>query len=185
MNKTGFIYLWYDKKHKRYYLGSHWGKIDDGYICSSNWMRDAYRRRPSDFKRRIIQTNIIRENLVNIEHQWLSKIKNEELGKKYYNLMNRRTGNWSHIDTSRLTVSQKISNALLGKKRAPASEERKKKISIAMKGRPSHNKGKFMSEEQKLKIGEANSKSLIGKKLSEEHRKKISESIKQHWTNRK
>ena len=54
MEKYGFIYVWYDKKHKRYYVGSHWGHEDDGYICSSSWMRKAYRRRPSDFRRRII-----------------------------------------------------------------------------------------------------------------------------------
>ncbi len=29
--KYGFIYLWRDRKHNRYYLGSHWGSEDDGY----------------------------------------------------------------------------------------------------------------------------------------------------------
>ena len=44
MEKYGFVYIWYDKKRKMYYIGSHWGTDDDGYICSSNRMRDAYRR---------------------------------------------------------------------------------------------------------------------------------------------
>ena len=35
--KYGFVYIWYDRKHHRYYIGCHWGTIDDGYICSSNW----------------------------------------------------------------------------------------------------------------------------------------------------
>src|SRR5271166_4017683 len=94
--KCGFVYMWYDSakskqngpdKIKRFYIGCHWGREDDGYICSSNWMRDAYRRRSQDFKRRIIKTNISsKELLLEQEHKWLSLIKKEELGKKYYNL---------------------------------------------------------------------------------------------------
>jgi hypothetical protein len=52
--KYGFVYLWFDRKHKRYYVGAHWGKEDDGYICSSNWMRDAYKKRSQDFLREIL-----------------------------------------------------------------------------------------------------------------------------------
>lgn len=36
MNKYGFIYLWYDRKHKRYYIGAHWGLKNDGYIWWNN-----------------------------------------------------------------------------------------------------------------------------------------------------
>ena len=56
--KYGFVYLQFDRKHKRYYVGCHWGTVDDGYICSSNWMRDTYNRRPQDFKRRILKKNL-------------------------------------------------------------------------------------------------------------------------------
>lgn len=38
------------KKHSKYYIGSHWGTEDDGYICSSKNMRDNYRYRPHDFQ---------------------------------------------------------------------------------------------------------------------------------------
>lgn len=51
---SGFVYIWRDRKHKRYYIGSHWGTPDDGYICSSPWMRQAYKHRPLDFKRRVL-----------------------------------------------------------------------------------------------------------------------------------
>jgi hypothetical protein len=54
MEKYGFVYIWYDHKNIRFYIGSHWGHENDGYICSSRWMRNAYKRRPNDFKRRII-----------------------------------------------------------------------------------------------------------------------------------
>lgn len=35
-NKYGFVYLWFDRKHKRYYVGCHWGTTEDGYVCSSS-----------------------------------------------------------------------------------------------------------------------------------------------------
>ena len=82
----GFIYIWYDRKRNMYYIGCHWGTEDDGYICSNNRMRDAYRRRPNDFKRRIIQNGITRENLLEEEYKWLQLIPDNQLGKKYYNL---------------------------------------------------------------------------------------------------
>ena len=54
------------------------------------------------------------------------------------------------------------------------SEESKKKMSEAHKGEKNHNYGKKMSEEQKKKISEAEK----GKKLSEETKKKLSEAHK-------
>lgn len=86
MQKYGFVYLWYDRKRKMYYIGCHWGTVDDGYICSSKRMRDAYRRRTLDFKRRILKRNISKESLLEEEYKWLQLIKDDELGKKYYNL---------------------------------------------------------------------------------------------------
>jgi hypothetical protein len=88
---SGFVYIWFDRKHKKFYVGSHWGYPEDRYICSSNWMRNAYKRRPEDFKRRILETVVTtRADLYEREFQWLSQIKEEELGKKYYNLHNRQ-----------------------------------------------------------------------------------------------
>jgi hypothetical protein len=84
--KYGFIYLWFDKKHKKYYLGRHWGNISDSYICSSNTMRDAYKRRPNDFKRKLISfVYTSKKDLVLEEQYWLNMIKKEELGIRYYN----------------------------------------------------------------------------------------------------
>ena len=95
MEKTGFIYIWYDKKHKRYYIGCHMGEENDGYICSSTWMKIGYKKRCVDFKRKILERNILRENLYEREAYWLSMIKKEELGKKYYNLSNVKKGHWN------------------------------------------------------------------------------------------
>lgn len=68
-------------------------------------------------------------------------------------------------------TKNKISQSLKGKKRPPMSEECKKKIGNSNKGKKRDNGriGAKHSEESKMKIGEANSKSLKGRKLSEEH----------------
>lgn len=60
------------------------------------------------------------------------------------------------------------------------SEETKRKLSEARKGRVSPNKGKHLSEEQKRKMSETKK----GHKVSEEAKKKISETLKgKHWFN--
>ena len=109
MEKYGFVYIWFDSWRKMYYVGCHWGREDDGYLCSSKRMRDAYRRRPQDFKRRILKRVYdSKENLLLEEHLVLSKIKNKELGKKYYNLTNHKNDHWfSDLNKNLLTARQK------------------------------------------------------------------------------
>jgi hypothetical protein len=132
--KYGFIYLWYDRKHKRYYIGAHFGTIDDGYICSSKWMRDAYRYRPHDFKRRIIETGFeTTRKMFESEDKWLSMIKEEELGKRYYNLR-KNWQHWSMDSNITFSVREKVSRANKGRKCNLSPEqliERGKKISEA------------------------------------------------------
>lgn len=84
----GFIYLWRDRRTKRYYLGSHMGTEHDGYICSSREMKAEYDRRPRDFKRRILYRIPVDNHkaLLLIEGRWLRMIKPYELGRRYYNL---------------------------------------------------------------------------------------------------
>ena len=92
-------------------------------------------------------------------------------------------------------TKKKISEARKGKH---LSEETKRKISESVKGKPAWNKGKHLSEEAKRKLSEANkgernhrygkhhseetkrkmSEAHKGKKFSEEHKKRISESVK-------
>src|SRR5205085_7301001 len=97
---SGFVYLWFDRKYKRYYVGSHWGREDDTYICSSTWMRNSYNRRKSDFKRRIISRVISnREALLDEEQRWLDMIKHTEikptnLNPRYYNLTLKAGRRW-------------------------------------------------------------------------------------------
>jgi hypothetical protein len=71
-------------------------------------------------------------------------------------------------------TKEKIRSTLTGRKRGPLSEEWKAKISQANQGKKRNNgrTGSKHSEEVKRKIGEANSKALKGRKLSEEERLK-------------
>lgn len=96
MEKYGFVYIWFDRKHGRFYIGCHWGREDDGYICSSQWMRKAFRLRPDDFKRRIVaRVTTTRHDLLTEEHRWLSMIKDHELKVRYYNASKKHFGHWS------------------------------------------------------------------------------------------
>lgn len=102
--KYGFVYRWTDrgsdrsvgrpgnkaKKRKRsvrYYVGSHWGHFDDGYVCSSPSMKAAYRRRPEDFSRRIIAVVTTgKRDLLQREQLELDKIPRSHFGTKAYNV---------------------------------------------------------------------------------------------------
>jgi hypothetical protein len=163
MEKYGFVYIWFDKKHKMYYIGCHWGTETDGYICSSNRMRNAYRRRPKDFKRKILENVNDRKTLLEAEQKWLSLA--EKTPNRYYNLCFVTKNPWWDNEQSRLTIGQKISKA--------------------HKSNPNHSywaKGKILSEETKKKISEKTSLGLNGyyekNPRTEKTRKKISENSK-------
>lgn len=171
MEKYGFVYIWYDRKHKRFYIGSHWGTIEDGYICSSRWMHKAKRRRPEDFKRRIIEiVGSDRKELYIREQYWLSMIKDVEIRHKYYNLNKSVKDPWYQHPDKLLTIGQRISKAKKGKR--PNNDpqmliERGKKISAKVKGRT-------FSPEHREKLRQAK----LGKKQPESQCNKRSESLK-------
>lgn len=188
----GFVYIWRDRKHKRYYIGSHWGTIDDGYICSSSWMLKAYKLRPEDFKRRIISyvyTN--RVDLLNEEKRWLDMIRDEELATKntttesrkkirYYNFTKVMKNPWHSTPNGVSVIGEKISKAKKGKS-VPCSPEKAKAISEAKKKKFAEKEealGYKFSSEHRAKMSE-NSK---GRKHTEEWKRQNSERMKQQWS---
>lgn len=80
-----------------------------------------------------------------------------------------------------LTPEEHISLHMKGKqshmKGRTVTEEHRRKISESMKGKEPWNKGTTMSEEHRRKISEANKGKKL-KPLTEEHRRKISEAMK-------
>lgn len=145
--KYGFVYVWYDRKHRRYYVGSHWGREDDRYVCSSSWMMQAYRIRPHDFKRRIVaRVYTSRADLFIEENRWLQMIKPSEMASfytrtderrkhvRYYNMNNGTWDYWHANDRKRKEVGKKISIAKTGKS-LPCTPEKAAAISAAKKGK--------------------------------------------------
>lgn len=131
----GFVYIWRDRKHKRYYIGAHWGRIDDGYICSSPWMLQAYRKRPEDFRRRILNDNISHKSDMFLqERKWFELIKDEEVGKRYYNLSIKQGLHWSTSSNAK-EIAIRSGLKRRGAKLGPRPQEVRDKISSTKKER--------------------------------------------------
>ena len=184
MEKYGFVYIWYDKKRKMYYIWCHWGTEDDGYICSSNRMRNAYKRRPEDFRRRIIGKfdNKI-EMLIN-ENEWLTLIGKENLGKKYYNLKDCQFNHWSVEEQNSVKIKKTISERTKEAMNKPEIREKYEKglskrntrssdPEVREKRRKSMlGKNKVKTDKQ-LEAARNAAKKRIGVPLSKEHKEKI------------
>jgi hypothetical protein len=171
MEKYGFVYLWFDKAYKRFYIGCHWGTEDDGYICSSSWMKKAYNKRPKDFKRRILVSNIpSRQQTFDEEYKFLQRIKPEEVKIRYYNwYVGHNKNHWSATPNAK-SIAKKSGDARKGKSLDACSEETRKKISEAKKGKPFSDQHK-----EALKVSRAK------QTFSEESNKKRSESLKKAY----
>ena len=99
---TGYVYIWYDTKAKLYYIGGHYGKVEDKYICSNKPMKRAYTIRPHTFKIKILEyvygdTHDLRKR----EQKYLDMIKDNELllsenvkngTARYYNVKKNSVG---------------------------------------------------------------------------------------------
>lgn len=173
--KFGFVYIWFDKYRKMFYIGCHWGYENDRYICSSNRMRLAYYRRPSDFKRRIIKKIYTTKADMFIEEaNWLDRIKKEELGKRYYNLT-KNAKNHYHGSANAKATYKKISDTMKEKHHDP---EYKK---IYMKGRK-----KLRGRKQSAEIVEKRRQAILnGKKSDPAHQKEVSNKMKDIWQQRR
>lgn len=117
---THFVYMWFDKSRKMFYVGMHSGDIDDGYISSSSWLSAEVRYRPHDFKRRIIKTHTTKTEAKMHEGKLLSLIKDHEFGSKYYNYKHGKpkgTKPWNAGKTNAYSQStlEKMSKAKVGK----------------------------------------------------------------------
>ena len=173
--KYGFIYLWYDRKHAKFYLGRHWGHEDDGYICSSVNMRNNYKNRPQDFKRRIVKRVYdSQENLVFEEQRYLNMIKPTECKSRYYNISLKSTIPTMRGRKHSEETKEKMRQKALGRIQ---TEETKNKLRLI-------NLGKTYSESTNKKKGGHRDYSdplfrekmtICAKNRTVEHRRKISE----------
>lgn len=140
MQYTGYVYLWYDTLARLFYLGGHYGKVEDSYVCSSKTMLRAYKKRPLSFKFRVLQYTYGNPNELRfVEQRWLNMIRQEELlltenvrnqTARYYNVKKNAVGGNG--------VGTNLGNSNIGghNKGKPMSEAQKKKISCANRGKP-------------------------------------------------
>ena len=147
-------------------------------------MRNSYKRRPEDFRRRVIaRISSGRGDLLAEEYRWLQMIPVDQLGKRYYNLTNHLNGHWSTDDEKRRAVSQKqtgkkLSPETIAKRTATRmqngyklSQRTKDKKSKLMTGERNPFYGKQHSEATKrylssLNKGKKQTEDVIAKKVA-------------------
>ena len=150
------------------YIGQHkYKKLDDSYMGSGVYLAKAKKKYGiENFKKEILYSSIqYKETADDMERFAIAKER--AVGKAEYNIASGgkvidgfiRSEEWK----------RKQSESHRGKKHNPHSEETKRKISEALKGKP-------RSEETKRKLSEA--KKGIHLALSEERRIKLSEALK-------
>lgn len=140
----GFVYIWRDRKHGRFYIGSHMGSANDGYICSSTWMRNAHDRRPQDFKRRIIywHKEERRSTLLLEERRWLNMVSDGEIKTRYYNRTRQcfgeetkeRTPRKPMTDDHKKAIARGVKN-FLDSSRSVEYKRHRRTLPSSMKGR--------------------------------------------------
>ena len=144
----GYIYLIIDLTNWKKYVGQHHyhlEKLDSNYHGSGHIIRQIYKKRPHTLKEVYLKTCYTQEELDEWEQYYI----------KFYD-----------------TLYPNGYNLEEGGRGGVPSEETRRKLSEANKGKPAHNKGVPMSEEQKKKLSESK------KNISDETRKKISEAKK-------
>ena len=176
---SGFVYRWTDTSNGMYYIGSHKGTPDDGYIGSGKFFKRAYNKRKDCFVREVLYTGD--------HYRELEEFILEELDaandKESYNLKNgaiggaTRTGmKNSKEHTAKVAegnrgkklskeTREKIRQSRIGTKH---SDEAKAKMSKDRKGEKNHFYGKIHSKETKAKISSAKKGHYIGDELMQQ-----------------
>ncbi len=187
MKKYNFTYLIINTINGHKYIGDHsTDDLDDNYLGSGIYLNRAKKKYgKANFKKEILEQFNTKEEAFNAQEKYIKKYNT--LSPNGYNI-SPKGGHLSKNSLSKDTKI-KISDSLSGEKHfnygkktwmcgRKHSDETKKKMSEARKGKVPSNKGIKMSDEVKEKI----SSKLSGKnhpnwnkKLSEKTKKKISE----------
>jgi hypothetical protein len=115
--------------------------------------------------------HIIEENL-----SWKEACEREKYWISFYGRRNINTGSLVNLtDGGDGTLGRIVSEETRNKMRRPISEEHKRKIGLASKGR---NVGRKHTEEARKKMSNASKGRNVGRKHTEEARKKMSNALK-------
>lgn len=136
----GFIYIWHDKVRNMFYIGSHEGEVDDGYLSSSRWLNGEINYRPADFRRRIIK-KLPYEQLKKEEYRLIGMITPEQYGRKYYNIKSgQKPGSTPWNKGKKNVYSEKTLQKFSESKMGNTHTKGKKMPTAADNGRKSANK---------------------------------------------
>jgi len=93
MKYNSFIYFWIDNQKNKFYIGSHFGDINDGYLFGGIDIKSEYSKRPEDFERIILSYHIVKSQteIRKIEKEYLVKydVENDD---RFYNRTNESYG---------------------------------------------------------------------------------------------
>jgi hypothetical protein len=73
-----FVYLWNYRPTGHYYIGSHWGHPDDGYICSSRLIKEHIAVNTAEWYREILATGS-KESVRKIEQEIIEGVIDDPL----------------------------------------------------------------------------------------------------------
>ena len=178
----------------KFYIGKHFGKIDDNYTGSGRLIREYFAKygkvKDVTYIKEIIDYGT-EDNICDLEREYIREGMKSELclnlqcnsSKKiiYSEEIRRKISEANKNRVISEETRRKLSNSNKGERNGfygkKHSEESRKKISEAKKGKVSPHKGKKHSEESRKKMSEAK-KGKKRRPLSEEIRRKISEAHK-------
>ena len=189
----GYIYLTINKVNHKTYVGQkmlknkNWDK--DGYLGSGKYLKRAIKKYGKEnFEKFLIQFCNTREELDKQEIFWIAEYRKRGLAR--YNIADGGKGGSKPMSEE---AKKKISNTIKGRhqdkewvekrfasrKGYKHSEETRKKLSEARKGKSPWNKGKTgIYSDETLDKMRKNNKGNLGKSFSDEHKRKISEALK-------
>ena len=184
-----FLYCWTDHATNQLYIGWHKGSVDDGYICSSKYMKEQYKQRPDHFTREIIAFGTTKD-ITNLETLLLRSVdaKNDD---QFYNRHNG-DGFYRYGKHSEET-KRKISKGKTGKRRPDLSERNKTELNPSKMGlcgrdtsnekNPMYNRKHTPESIRKIKLNRKGKGK--GRRLSEETKKKMSDAKKIYWAKKR
>ena len=173
---SGFVYEWTDTLTGLKYIGKHEGVPNDGYIGSGTVFKKEYSTRPNDFIRKILweSSDTTIDQLALVEHSFLDSIPENELyfgsSRKYYNIVKNSSGYTSENNPMK---NPKMVSQMLETRKIKGTHKNQWERLVEKYG---YDEACLINKRKML--GNKNGSSNKGKTKSEEHKKKISESIK-------
>ena len=128
MVETGFVYRWYDTSNSKFYIGSHKGNPNDGYLGGGVLFRRAYAKRPESFIREIMYTGVNYREYEQIILDYEDAANNEEC----YNLVNQAWGGSPKGIKKKPSTRLKMSEASKG---VLKSKKHRESVSKSMRGK--------------------------------------------------